>query len=95
MRCPHCGKNIAIPEKAAPLLDDSQMRAANAHEADWITRRLDIAERAVVVLQNEATDRAKQIAEVRRENKRILEQVEVINLRAVKEGSGYGGPSGL
>lgn len=78
MRCPHCGKNIAIPEKAAPLLDDSQMRAANAHEADWITRRLDIAERAVVVLQNDARDRAKQIVELRAETKQLLASIALL-----------------
>ncbi|MDD3983698.1 MAG: hypothetical protein PHU54_07140 [Candidatus Omnitrophica bacterium] len=78
MRCPHCGKNIAIPEKAAPLLDDSQMRAANAHEADWITRRLDTAERAVLVLQNDAADRAKQITDLRLAIKQLLASIALL-----------------
>lgn len=77
MRCPHCGKNIAIPEKAAPLLDDSQMRAVQAISSDYM-RRLDTAERALVVLQNDAADRAKQIADLRNGCKQLLASIALL-----------------
>jgi len=77
MRCPHCGKNIAIPEKAAPLLDASQMRTVQAISSDYM-RRLDSAERAVVVLQNDAADRAKQIADLRNAIKQLLASIELL-----------------
>jgi hypothetical protein len=77
MRCPHCGKNIAIPENAAPLLDDSQMRTVQAISSDWM-RRLDSAERALLVLQNDAADRAKQIVELRAETKQLLASIALL-----------------
>jgi hypothetical protein len=77
MRCPHCGKNIAIPEKAAPLLDDSQMRTVQAISSDYM-RRLDSAERALVVLQNDAADRAKQIADLRDATKQLLASIALL-----------------
>lgn len=77
MRCPHCGKNIAIPEKAAPLLDDSQMRTVQAISSGYM-RRLDIAERAVLVLQNDSLDRAKEIASLRSETKKLLASIALL-----------------
>jgi hypothetical protein len=77
MRCPHCGKNIAIPEKAAPLLDDSQMRTVQAISSDYM-RRLDSAERALLVLQNDAADRAKQITDLRNATKQLLATIALL-----------------
>lgn len=77
MRCPHCGKNIAIPEKAAPLLDDSQMRTVQAISSDYM-RRLDSAERAMLVLQNDAADRAKQITDLRNATKQLLASIALL-----------------
>jgi hypothetical protein len=77
MRCPHCGKNIAIPEKAAPLLDDSQMRTVQAISSDYM-RRLDSAERALLVLQNDAADRAKQITDLRNATKQLLASIALL-----------------
>lgn len=77
MRCPHCGKNIAIPEKAAPLLDDSQQLALQAISSDYM-RRLDSAERAVLVLQNDSLDRAKEIASLRSETKKLLASIALL-----------------
>lgn len=77
MRCPHCGKNIAIPEKAAPLLDDSQMRTVQAISSNYM-RRLDSAERALLVLQNDAADRAKQITDLRNATKQLLASIALL-----------------
>lgn len=77
MRCPHCGKNIAIPEKAAPLLDDSQMRTVQAISSDYMCR-LDSAERALLVLQNDAADRAKQITDLRNATKQLLASIALL-----------------
>lgn len=87
MRCPHCGKNIAIPETAAPLLDDSQMRAVASVSHEWL-RRLERTERALVVLQNEAADSAKQIAELRHENKDLARLCDLLLERTAQEAAG-------